>query len=354
MPKKGTVVEEYLVKITPYFDNKEYSNIMKNIQKLIDGNVGATGKSKPSKSRSQSFLKNLANITSVSSKSATQNLSKNLNSASKNAMQLGSSMGGAAVSAMAVVAAVKVIYDVMKKVVELSTEFSNKMITASSSFVDKDVRNLMARFGVSSQTATGIQSVLDLMGISPEDMKLMTPGQLDLFAELMKQWNEGINSIDKSKMDKFNSVMQNFQKEMASAKLELQIKFYETLISLAPQLEAAGEGIITMIEYLAKILQLPPLKWGLTILAYGLKMLAKALELILSVIGYGWLWGTDSSIENSKSNVTGNTTNNSVTINAQTNNQFMGDNATMINLASNVPSTTSQITEKQILRTGRN
>lgn len=350
MPK-GTVVEQYLVKISPYFDSKAYDQTMKQLEKRLYGDKKEKNNGSLSSSKTK-FTKGIFKKGS-SPTDMVKSLSKNMTQIAGKGEAFNISMGKVAGSITAALATFKAIYEIMQALVNKAAEFSNKMITASSAFVDKDVRNLMARFGVSGQTATGIQSVTGLMGITPEDLKLMTPGQMELFARLMSEWNEGMASINPTAMDKYNQVLQNFQSEMASAKLELQIQLYKMLVEIAPELEQAGNAIISIFKSLTKILENPILKFGIKILATALEALADAIEALLSIVGYGWLWGGNNDVENSKSSTSTSYTTNNVTVNAQSQNQFMGSNSTMFDLATNVAQNNSQIAQQQYLRTGR-
>ena len=351
MPNRtGTVVEQYLVKVTPYIDAKAYDRMMKSLENKIKGGKSGSGNKDSAKT---TFTKSLFNKRSGTLDSV-KKLSKNMTTVAKKGADFNISMGKMGGSLTTALAAFKAIYEIMNKLVNKAAEFSNKMITSSSAFIDKDVRNLMARFGVSGQTATGIQSVTGLMGISPEDLKLMTPGQMELFFILMSEWNEGMSSIDPKALDKYNEVLQNFQSEMASAKLQLQIQLYKMLIELTPALETAGNAIVSLFKSLGKILEHPAIKMGIKVLASALEALAEVVDIFLSIIGYGWLWGGESSnIESTKSAGSANYTTNNVTVNAQSTNQFMGSNSTMFDLATNVSQNNSQMIQQQYLKTGR-
>ena len=353
MPKdntKGTVVEKYLVEISPYFNNKKYDQIMTDLEKKISKGTKSNGKSLSSaKTTFTGALYKGGN----GSTQMVKDLSKNMTTVADKSNIFNMSMLKTVGNMATIVTAFKTIYDIMNTIVTKASDFSNKMITASSAFINKDVRNLMARFGVSGQTATGIQAVTGLMGISVGDLKLMTPRQMELFSKLMSEWNKGMSSINPSAMEKYNKVLQNFQSEMASAKLELQIQLYKMLVSITPELEQAGNAIISLFKSLTKILQHPALKYSIKILSTALESLGDAIESLFAIIGYGWLWGGDDDVENSKASTSTNYTTNNVTVNAQSQNQFMGSNSTMFDLATNVAQNNSQIAQQQYLRTGR-
>lgn len=343
MPK-GTQVEEYLVKITPFLDMKEYSKVMKDFEDRVTKRFGNIDKaSNNSEKKTKAIAGNMANM-------------------GKSGLSLSKIISSAPGKLALVAAGVKIILEIMKKVVKAATDFSNKMITSSSAFVDKDTRNLMARFGVGSQTAAGIGSVTNLMGISPEDMKIMTPGQMELFSDLMKQWTDGMNSIDKSKLDKFNQVMQDFQKDLASAKLELQLKLYEMLVELGPSLEVFFDGIISVIKIITDLLTSPIVKAALELFFYVVGGILQIVSFLVNLLSGGLLGDglsgafAQNSLENSKSNSSNNSYSNVTTYNmidTTTNNSFTGDTNTMFDLASNITEQNNQYIKTQYWRDGR-
>ena len=203
---------------------------------------------------------------------------------SGNVAGMASSLGKASAYLGIAVAILSGIQKFVKSIYEQTTSLSNKMISADSAFVDKSVRQVMATFGVGSSTATGISSVLDLMGISTSDMATMTGGQMQLFAQLMAQWNAGIASIDSGKIQAYNEYVQGFQKFMASEKLDLQIEFYKMLVDNGELLNSFftsfGSLISTFFDFLTSDLA----ESGLRTIIYAIDLLMQAGDIILKVV----------------------------------------------------------------------
>ena len=331
---RGTVVEEYLVKITPYINKDKYVKDMQKFEETV----------------TKRFKKLDKGIDGTEKK--TKQLAKDMYSTSKSGINISKAIGSTSAKVSVILAAVASVYELMKKISLEATTFSNKMITASSAFVDKDVRSIMASFGVGSQAATGISTTMGLMGISKSDLKLMTPGQMQLFSRLMNQWTEGMNSIDKDKMSKFNEVVQSFQSELASSKMELQIEFYKLLVEIAPQLEDFFDAIIYLMKSLKNIISSNVVKSGVK----SLIDLATVLVDVVGIIGdaLSWISGSSSSIKSANSSIAssnGNITN--YTIYSTSNNSFSGESASMYNLATNVSEQNNRNLSTQLLQTGR-
>ena len=203
---------------------------------------------------------------------------------SGNVAGMASSLGKASAYLGVAVGILTAIQKFVKSIYEQATNLSNKMISADSAFVDKSVRQVMATFGVGSSTATGISSVLALMGISTSDMATMTGGQMQLFAQLMAQWNEGIASIDSSKIQAYNEYVQGFQKFMASEKLDLQIEFYKMLVDNGELLNSFftsfGSLVSTFFDFLTSDLA----ESGLRTIIYAIDLLMQAGDIILKVV----------------------------------------------------------------------
>lgn len=203
---------------------------------------------------------------------------------SGNISGIASSLGKGSVYLGVAIGILSGIQKLVKSIYEQTTSLSNKMISADSAFVDKSVRQIMATFGVGSSTATGISSVLDLMGITPSDMATMTGGQMQLFAQLMAQWNAGIASIDSGKIQAYNEYVQGFQKFMASEKLDLQIEFYKMLIDNRELLNSFftsfGSLISTFFDFLTSDLA----ESGLRTIIYAIDLLIQAGDIILKVV----------------------------------------------------------------------
>lgn len=203
---------------------------------------------------------------------------------SGNVAGMASSLGKASVYLSVAVGILTGIQKFVKSIYEQTTSLSNKMISADSAFVDKSVRQIMATFGVGSSTATGISSVLDLMGITPSDMATMTGGQMQLFAQLMAQWNAGIASIDSGKIQAYNEYVQGFQKFMASEKLDLQIEFYKMLVDNGDLLNSFFNSFGSLIGTFFDFLTSDLAESGLRTIIYAIDLLMQAGDIILKVV----------------------------------------------------------------------
>lgn len=219
------------------------------------------------------------------------------------------------------------------KVIDSTTGLSNKMIGSNSMFVDQQTRGLMAQFGVSGQTATGLGSVMDLMGLTPETMKYMTGGQMNLFSRLMEQWQKGMDSISKTDMNKFNDVVQNFQAQMASAKLDLQIEFYKLMVELAPELEDFFDTIIGFIRSLKNLLSSKVMKGLIRGLLEAVETLLKIISAVINAVSGNWTAAYNDLAGN---NTTNNNNNKTITVTQTTTNNFTGDTNSMYGLANSM------------------
>ena len=239
----------------------------------------------------------------------------------------------------------------MKKLTDEATKFSNQMIGMNSAFVDKNTRDIVSRFGVSSQTAAGMGSVMNLMGINAEDMKRMTPGQMNLFSNLMNQWTTGMNSIDPKKMQKFQDVMQGMQSEIASAKLELQIQLYQMLVDLAPSLGRLFRSVISFFKSVSDMLTSDFMQNLLTALSEILAFIVNVFTLVYDAMTGNW-----GKLGEDIQNLAGGSTSTSNTIYNVTStsyNAFNGDNNTMFDLATNISNNQNQTISNAELKSGR-
>lgn len=326
-----TIAEEYIIKITPELDRKQLEIARKGINDLF---------SKDQKNNKEIQLnKNLKQ---------TANIIKNVDSSGKSFLNSISQVGGKFAIA---IASIKIVYDLMKSIVESATEFSNKMITASSAFVNKDTRQLMATFGVSGQTATGLGSVMNVMGLSTSDLRYMTPGQLSLFSQLMKQWTNGINSIDKESLAKFQEVTQTFQMQMASTQIRFQIELYKMLVSIAPQLEDFFNAIISFLNMLVDLLNNPVIKTALQVIIEVVAWIIKIITALAQVVTFDFN-GALETLQGNTSDVSNYTTTN-LTINANSTNTFNGDTNSMYGLATETQQTNSNIIMSTYNRNGK-
>lgn len=336
------VAEEYIISIIPELDKEKFSREKRKVEKELNKLVKEQNKQEKQKNQEAAkhnkHLKQSANLMSSMTKSG--------NSMASSAMAIS---GKVAI----VVAAIKLIYELMNGITDKATEFSNKMITASSAFVDKRTRNIMATFGVGSQTATGIGSVMNLMGLTESDLKLMTPGQMQLFSRLMAQWQSGMESIDPQALSKFQQVMQSFQSEMASAKLQLQIELYKMLIEIAPELEYFFSQLIGLIKTFAKFINTPVIRELIGTLFEFVGTLIKCVTAIFQALSgdFKGAWETLTTDVSELSGSAGATYNNkTIVITQNSTNNYNGDTNSMYGLATSTMETESNIISNTYLK----
>lgn len=334
-----TMAEQYIISIIPQLDREKFNKERRKVDRQIRYTINTEKKKLDLKAKEDKIL---ANQNEKLGKSA-KNIANMASGANLFSKVIGSTGGKIA----AVLAVIKLIYDTMKKIINASTDFSNNMITASSAFVNKDTRSIMARFGVGSQTATGISKVTGLMGISAEDMPQMTTGQMKLFADLMKQWQAGMNSISKTDMKKFNDVWQGFQKSLASAKLEMQIELQKMLIELAPEIEDVLGSFVNMVRSFTKFITSPVVKTLIKILSVVLEFIMDVLSFAMNFQSYDWLKPLTSTSNTSNYYTYNNT------IDASSTNSFTGDQNSMYGLATSTQQTNVNYITSTMNRNGK-
>lgn len=334
---KRTVAEEYIISIVPELDKEKFNTEkgkVKELAKLTKGNQ----KDRYEEAKIAEKLQKIENLRTKGMKEALKvkkeqlKLDKEQYKHDKFFADVAkkAEFGDFLTSIGVMVAAFKVTYDIMQKMTESATEFSNSLITAGSAFVNRNTRNTMARFGVSGQTATGMQSVMGLMGITAEDFAMMTPAQMQLYSRLMKQWQEGMNSINKTDMDKFQKTMQSMQSEMASAKLELQIQFYKMLVDLAPVIEDFYKSIISLIKSLGTLMNSPLVKGILSALSGLITGVIRIVSALARVLSFDFSGAWDALTGN---DVASNNTTNYYSISSTSTNTFAGDTSSMYAIA---------------------
>lgn len=249
-----------------------------------------------------------------------------------------------------VIGILKQAYELVNKISDKATEFSNKMITAGSAFVDPNTKNIMASFGVSGKTAFGISNAMNLMGVSTSDMSTFTPGQYALFVRLMKTWSDGINSIDKDKLSYYNEMVQSYQSDMAVAKMKMQVEFQKYLVSISPQLEEFYDSSLDFMESLSTFINSPLFRIGSKTLISVFSSIIDFLSMVLDILSFGGLLNSNSASNYSSSQ---NTSNNYVQITTTTSNSFTGDTNSMFKLATDVTEQNNNYISNQLNKNGR-
>lgn len=325
-----TVAEEYIIKITPELDRKQFEAARKSVSELF--------KSDKSGMQANNNLKQMASVM------------KNVDNGGKSFLNsIGQISGKVAIAT----ASIKVVYDLMQSIVKSATEFSNKMISASSAFVDKDTRQLMATFGVSGQTATGLGSVMETMGLSTSNLKTMTPGQMNLFSNLMQQWEDGMNSIDPQSLAQFQEVMQGFQSSMASTQIRFQIELNRLLVSIAPQLQDFFDAIISFLNMLIDLLNNPIIKTALKIIIEVVAWIIKIITALSQVLTGDFVGALETITSDTSDFAPTSYSTTNLTINANSTNTFNGDTNSMYGLATETQQTNSNMIMSTYNRNGK-
>lgn len=334
MAKKSgnrTIAEEYIISIIPELDQKKFDKVREKVGEItkVPKARGRKAKSeeeiqkekedKERKKREKEFQTSLRVTSGI------------INNSSKGFNTMMRGFGKFSATAAIVMALFTTSLEVFDQIADRAKDFSNSMITAGSAFVNRDTRQLMATFGVSGQQATGMQSVMDLMGINTSDFKMMTPAQMQLYTRLMAQWQAGMESIGQSDLQKFQETMQSMQSEMASAKLELQIELYRLLVSMAPEIKEFFSSIISLVKTLGELMNSPLVKTILSTLSNlisGVVRIVSALGQVLSfdfVGAYNALAGNDVGGSNNTTNY--------YSISTNSTNNFSGDTSSMYAIA---------------------
>lgn len=189
-----------------------------------------------------------------------------------------------------------------QKLLDTSTEFSNKFVTSGSAFVNTNIRNKMLNYGVSSSTAQSISAAEGALGISASDYALLTQGQRDAFDELMGHYQKGIEKINTDKLDAFNESIQEYQLRWAEFNMDIELAFMRIFAESEP-IQRLADTVMGFFESLAGILSSPAVQFGFDIFVEFLDSLISILSAPFKLFG-GNLFGSGGT-----SNTTNNTYN---------------------------------------------
>lgn len=143
---------------------------------------------------------------------------------------------------MQVVQVLKAGFDMLENKAE---QLSNSLIGPNSAFVDKNIRDYMIRYGVSSGTALGMQSVMNALGLDSSDMMKLTPGQANAYKELMQFYFDTFNELDKNKLNDINKSMQEYQLAMAKLDIKKQLLWQKFLVNNSERLGELFDAVST-------------------------------------------------------------------------------------------------------------
>lgn len=182
------------------------------------------------------------------------------------------------------------------------SETSNKFVSSSSIFFDTQIRDIQAKYGVSNTQAQAMSAAMDALGIDISDFAKLPEGTRNAYNELMRHYQEGIESIDTEKLDRFNKSTQEYQLAKVKFEMDLQLiwsKFLAESDALPELLETISDGM----ESLTNILGSDAFQTGAEIL-FGI--INGILEFVTTPLNWiGSLFGESSN----------NTTNNNSTTN---------------------------------------
>lgn len=202
------------------------------------------------------------------------------------------------------VTAVKAAWEAAQQIAEEASEISNRFISQGSIFVDTDIRDIMARFGISSEQAQSMSAASKALGIDLSDYSRLTAGQRQAFDELMSHYQEGIDSIDDEKLQKFNESVQEYQLTVVQFQMDLQLALQKILTesdAVPELLDTIGDAM----ESITKIISSDAFQTAADII---LGIINGILEFATAPLNFlGSLFGGGSS---STTTTTNNTTNN--------------------------------------------
>lgn len=359
------IIEQYVIELKPQMDTQAYKSVTKKLRNSINKQVRYNNLiSKQAKQENKDRQNTLKTIqaTSKVAKASTTSISK----------ALGAIPGKVGAIAGIITTAITLATKLMKNIVSSAKEFSNSMITASSSFVDKNTRSIMGTFGVSGVQASGISKSLSVMGLSTSDLQTMTPGQLKLFMQLIKTWSSGINSIDKDKLTYYSEMMQEFQSDIAIEKIKMQVQLQKLLVENAPQIKSILNTLTRIVENFIEQLGKPATQRALSNFLTLIDLIASLIEFVQNTInsivnffddiGLGWLFSNDlttgvlkSIVDGLNSTTESNTSgySNYITIDASSSNTFNGDTNSMYALSSNLSENKNKTISTTLWKTGR-
>lgn len=210
-----------------------------------------------------------------------------------------------------------VIKKTVDEILARSTEISNKFITGSTAFVDKTTRDTMARFGLDPMSAQGLDRSMGLLGISPQDMTLLTPGQQQAMGQLMQQWFDGIASIGHSDIQAFSDATQEFQLMMAQFRMQWQLTKMEILVHNRANIASMTESLGNLFETLIDFASSPIVRDGVGLMISFITGIIDATDMLISALNragrwFSWIPGVGGG--GSTTNTTINNTNNNISV----------------------------------------
>ena len=206
------------------------------------------------------------------------------------------------------VASVKTASNAAKELSNAMSEVSNRYITNESIFFNEDIRDIMAKFGIDSSTAQAMQAAMDALNIDIEDFAKLPEGTRKAFDDLMKHYQDGINSLDTNKLDRFNEVVQQYQLRKVKFEMDLQL-IYMKLLTQSDALPNLLETIGNALDSITTILDSDAFQVGFEILSGLINGILEFATAPLNLIGKLFGEGNSSNVVNNNNTANTNTFN---------------------------------------------
>jgi len=212
----------------------------------------------------------------------------------------------ASISLGVFIAAVKAAIDAAQAAAKQASEISNQFVSQGSIKVNRDVRNVMAKFGVDASTAQSITSASEILNYDLSEYAKWTQAQREAFSSLMKEYQTGIDKINPNKLQQFNKATQEYQLMQARFQLKFKLaltEMYANSEGLVKTLNTLGESM----DSIAAILSSDVVKGGFDLLMGIINGILKFVTTPLNWLG--------SLFNGGGSNTTNNTANVNTTVN---------------------------------------
>ena len=331
MAAQSTYIEEYLAVVKPSFDSKAWERIsgqikttlskpfsfiykkqekelekasekLKALNKLQEQRFAEYEKSGSEEARE---LWEQGDKEEKELKSSIADLTQNLENGKNKAAEWGTRVARASVYLGLFSVAVNKAKESALQMAEKASEISNKFLTQSSVFVDKDTRNIMGKFGVNATTAQAIGTAADELDIDLSDYSKLTQAQRKAFSDLMNYYQQGINNIDTEKLEKFNKITQKYQLDQVKLNIKLKTSMSELLAESDGAARIMGTLSNTM-ESIGNILSSDAVQTGFN---FVMDIIDGILKFVTTPINWlGSLFGGGNTTNTTTNQVTTNTT----------------------------------------------
>ena len=215
-----------------------------------------------------------------------------------------SSITAAAGSVMAFVGGLKKAFDAAMKLANSAIDMSNKLNTGGA-FSNMSIRNMQARYGVSSTRANAMSIALNQMGLSESDLGRMNQAQRKAYDELIAYYEDGINKLDPDKLKEYHEAMEEFQMSVAKWKIGIQNAILKLFVNSEAFKKLTGK-LGDFMEKVVEFLETPVVQWFFDTFIEFLSAIMDFINGAMDTIN--WVLGGDGS-GSSTTNNTSNSTN---------------------------------------------